>query len=101
MESSFSDEMREISRMVEILASQRDDALKELKVAREEVEILRLELAEAQKDLHKKNLDVEFLTLSHKLADSPQSLAEARATVRRLKAGVEKAISLLRDDAGI
>ena len=101
MESSFSDEMREISRMVEILASQRDDALKELKVAREEAEILRLELAEAQKDLHKKNLDIEFLTLSHKLADSPQSLAEARATVRRLKAGVEKAISLLRDDAGI
>lgn len=101
METSLSKELQDLSRKIGILAAQRDEAQGELKRAREEISDLQRRLAEKEAELHKSNLDVEFLTLSHKLADSPQKLAEARATVRRMLAGVEKAISLLKEDAGI
>lgn len=101
MEASFSKELQALSDLIELLAAQRDEAAVKLRVALEEVADLKAQLKKTQEELHQKTLDVEFLTLSHKLADTPQSLAEARATVRRLKAGVDKAIALLRDDATI
>ena len=82
-----------------ILASQRDEARAALKLASEEIEDLKKELEQAREELHQKDLDVEFLTLSHRLAESPQSLAEARATVKRILGKVDKAIALLKDDA--
>lgn len=101
MESSFSNEIRELSRQIETLATQRDEARQALKRAREEVADLQLRLEESEKATKRMSLDIEYLTLSHKLADTPQKLAEARATLRRLIARVDKAISLVRDDARI
>ena len=86
---------------IETLASQRDEALAELKKAREEITDLKRRLSEVSEELHSKNLDVEFLTLSHKLAQTPGALAEARTTVRRMLAKVDKAIALLKEDARI
>ena len=86
---------------IETLASQRDEALAELKKAREEITDLKRRLSEVSEELHSKNLDVEFLTLSHKLAQTPGALAEARTTVRRMIAKVDKAIALLKEDARI
>ena len=101
MESSFSNEIRELSRQIETLATQRDEARQALKRAREEVADLQIRLEESEKAAKRMSLDIEYLTLSHKLADTPQKLAEARATLRRLIARVDKAISLVRDDARI
>lgn len=81
------------------LAAQRDEALKRLRKAEEETADLRRELAAMREELHRKELDVEYLSLSHKLADTPQALAEARKTVRRMLAGVERALALLKEDA--
>lgn len=86
---------------IETLASQRDEALAELKKAREEITDLKRRLSEVSEELHSKNLDVEFLTLSHKLAQTPGALAEARTTVRKMIAKVDKAIALLKEDARI
>ena len=101
MESSISKELQEIAVRIRLLAAQRDEAENGLKKALEEVDDLRRQLAEAREEIHKKDLDIEFLTLSHKLADTPQALAEARLTVRRLALRVDKAISLLEEDAGV
>lgn len=101
MESPFEGGLRGLSAGISRLASQRDEALEALEQAREEISDLRQKLREAEKELHRKYLDVEYLTVSHKLADSPQALAEARATVKKMIAAVEKTISLLRADAGI
>ena len=99
MESSVSKELEELSANIGILASQRDEARAALKRASEEIEDLKKELEQAREELHQKDLDVEFLTLSHRLAESPQSLADARATVKRILGKVDKAIALLKDDA--
>lgn len=93
--------LRELSKNIEILAAQRDEAKTALEKALEEVADLKRELEQTRNELHQKTLDVEFLSVSHKLADSPQTLADARATVRRMLSRVDKAISLLRDDARI
>lgn len=100
MESPLRNELEKLSVLVETLAAQRNEARRELKAAREALEDLRRELSLAKEGIHKRDLDIEYLTLSHKLADTPQALAEARATVRRMIAGVERAMALLRDDAG-
>lgn len=101
MESSFSKELEAMSRKIEILAAQRDDLKEKLAKATEEVADLKYLLSATEDELHKKTLDVEFLTLSRKLADTPQALAEARATLRRILGKVEKALALLKEDAGI
>lgn len=99
--STVSEELQQISRQIETLAAQRDEARKALKMALERAADLEAELELSREELHKQELDVEFLSLSHKLADTPQKLAEARATVRRMIAGVDRAIALLKDDSGI
>ena len=101
MDSSVAKELQALTHKVEALAAQRDNALDRLKEANEEIADLRHQLDKALQDLHRKDLDVEFLTLSHKLADTPQALADARATVKGMIARVDKAIALLKEDARI
>lgn len=101
METSVSRELQSLSAKIGKLASQRDGALGELRRAREEITDLKRELEETRERLRKSELDVEFLTLSHRLADTPEALAEARKTVKKILARVEKAISLLKEDARI
>lgn len=101
MESSISKELLEMGRKIKALAAQRDEARSQLQQALEEVADLKRELTAAKEEIHRSNLDIEFLTLSHKLADTPQALAEARTTVRRLISRVDKAIALLEEDPRI
>ena len=101
MESSLTRELQELSAMVSTLAAQRDEALGKLDKALEEVADLQRQLEADRKEAHRKDLDIEFLTVSHKLADSPEALARARATVKGMLARVEKAIALLKGDAGM
>lgn len=101
MESSISIELQEISRRIEVLTAQRDEARASLEQAQDEIMGLKSLVSELQTELKKKELDVEFLTVSHKLADTPQSLADARSTLKKLIARVDRAIGMLREDAGI
>ena len=101
MESSISIELQEISRRIEVLTAQRDEARASLEQAQDEITGLKSLVSELQTELKKKELDVEFLTVSHKLADTPQSLADARSTLKKLIARVDRAIGMLREDAGI
>lgn len=101
MESSISIELQEISRRIEVLTAQRDEARASLEHAQDEITGLKSLVSELQTELKKKELDVEFLTVSHKLADTPQSLADARSTLKKLIARVDRAIGMLREDAGI
>ena len=101
MDSSLSKELRELALHLESLASQRDEAVSLLNRANEEISDLRHQIAGLQEELHKKNLDVEYLTVSPKLADTPGALYDARTTVRRMLTRVEKAIALLKEDARI
>ncbi len=43
-------------------------------------------------------LDVEFLTVSHRLADSPEAIRSARTRISRMIRTLDKCITLLKDD---
>lgn len=101
MEISLSDKLASLLTKIELLAQQRDDALMQAEILREENAALKEELKATEEKLHNSTLDAKFLTLSHKLADNPQSLADARKMVSKMLGRVEKAIALLQDDPQI
>lgn len=101
MEVSLSDSMASLEPKIRALAAQRDDALSLLEEALKENDRLRLELQTTRSKLQESMVETEYLSLSHKLADNPQALAQARSTVRKMLAKVEKAITLLEEDARI
>lgn len=101
LDSTATDGLQALARNIETLANQRDEALAALRKAREENADLRYEMGLMREELQRKTLDAEYLSLSHKLAEGPQALAEARATVRGLIARIDKAIALLKEDARI
>lgn len=101
LDSTAKEELRRLSQGIERLAVQRDEARAALRAAREEIADLRRETAALKESLRQRELDVEYLTVSRRLADNPQSLADARKTVRGMLAKVEKAIALLKEDARI
>lgn len=101
MESSVPLELRQLSSKIELLAAQRDEAVEALRESREEAEDLKRRLKAMQEELHSKTLDVEYLTVSHKLADNPEALAQARAKIREMIGRIDKAVAMLKEDARI
>lgn len=101
MDSTVAKQLKILLESVETLASQRDTAMGMLKEAQEEISDLKYQLAKAEEELRRARLDIEFLTLSRKLADNPQALADARGMVKGMLGRVEKALNLLKEDARI
>ena len=62
-----------------------------------------LELRERQKSdtqrLENSLKDIEFLSLSHRLADSPEALMDARKEISRLIRTIDSCIRLLKEDS--
>lgn len=97
--------------LLEILESSRrhTDALTDrLKALQDENAQLRARVAdlsdrldEASQERDKALMDVEYLTLSHRLADTPEALVNARREVARLIRVVDRCITLLKDDPQI
>ena len=101
LDSPVVKELQRIAQNIEKIAAQRDEAVASLEKANEEIKDLKREVSCLNEMLHQKSLDIEFLTLSRKLASSPEALAEARVTVKRMLGKVDKALALLRNDAEI
>lgn len=58
---------------------------------------LRRSMAKAAEDREKALLDVEYLRISHKLADSPDSLVEARKVIAGLIRNIDRCIEMLKE----
>lgn len=69
-----------------------------IKALEEEKEDLRRELDETRARLRKAELDVEFLTMSHRLADSPDSIISTRRHIARLIRNIDSCISMLKEE---
>lgn len=83
------------------LASQRDSLRIENERLAKELETLRGQLEESRKELSAARMEVDFLTVSHRLADSPDKLISARRRLQRLITKIDRCVSLLKDDADI
>lgn len=98
MPSSSEPLLAEIYSKIEQLAARRAEA--EAKIARLEEELAdtRAELDDMRSQLHRARLDAEFLTLSHRLADSPEGLLTARRLIASLIRKVDAAITMVKND---
>ena len=63
-----------------------------------ENEDLRTQLSETRAELDNTRKDVEFLTMSHRLADSPDSVISARRRIARLIRTIYNCISMLKEE---
>ncbi|MEZ3551056.1 MAG: hypothetical protein K1W02_10075 [Muribaculaceae bacterium] len=64
----------------------------------EENNNLRAELEETKKQLCNTRRDVEFLTMSYRLADSPDTIVSARRRIARLIRTIDSCISMLKEE---
>ncbi len=99
---------RQLSRIIKdlrqkamALATERDQAKAEMGRLKQENEALKEQLAESLHDLQTARMEVDFLTISHRLADSPENLISARRRLQRLIAKIDRCVSLLKEDAEI
>lgn len=90
--------LADIQKKIAALAESRDRAEEQCRRLRTDIDGLKAELSDRDARLQKAMLEIEFLTLSHKLADSPDALAEARRKIAGLIRKVDAAISLVKSD---
>lgn len=62
-----------------------------------EIDNLRADLRQAQSEIELARRDAEFLTMSHRLADSPDSLVETRRHIAGLIRTIDLCISMLKE----
>lgn len=83
------------------LASQRDKAVRESALLNVRVETLEGQLADTRRELEQARMEIDFLTVSHRLAEDPDHLISARRRVQRLIAKIDRCVGLLKEDAEI
>lgn len=96
---------QELIQSISLLSNKIDGLLRQQKKLREKVNKLELQNQELQL-LHQQDkaslLDaqkkIEFLSLSHRLADSPEALIQARNNVSRLIRTIDKCIQMINED---
>lgn len=101
MERSLTTIIDSLSAKVMRLVSQRDSLKEENSDLKEEIARLKGMVDEDMNQIASLEKEVEFLKLSHRLADSPETLIESRRIVAALIRKIDRCITLLNDDAEI
>ncbi len=91
----------ELRAKIEQMATQRDAAIAVQTSKTQEAEELKRELDDCRQQLREARMEIDFLTVSHRLADSPANLISARRRLQRLIAKIDRCVSLLKEDADI
>ena len=89
--SQISDKITEL----EAIQEQKNSRIKFLE---EENQDLREKLKEQSQLLNQANIDKEFLTMSHRLADSPDTIISTRRRIARLIRTIDNCISMLKEE---
>lgn len=90
--------LAEIRKKISQLAAQRDAAIARIADLESHVSDLESDLTETREALDRAKLDAEFLTVSHRLADTPEALVVTRRKILSLIRKVDSAINLLKND---
>ncbi len=69
-----------------------------IKVLEDENDDLKYQLKEKTALLNKVTIDNEFLTMSHRLAESPDSIISTRRRIARLIRTIDNCISMLKEE---
>lgn len=98
MARSIMTALRNLEDKAERLALRNEKLKSENQALRREVESMRQRLSEVGEERRRALLDAEYLSVSYKLADSPQKLAEARRHLAGLIRVLDRCITRLKED---
>lgn len=101
MARNLSPIITELRSAINLLVRRKNIAENENKEMKLELERLKTELEDCKHQLDLAKMEVDFLTVSHRLADDPNHLISARRRLQRLIAKIDRCVSLLKDDADI
>lgn len=95
----------ELIQTITMLSRKVDDLMAQLKLAQERAARLEEENSELRKiheddisKLQQAQKDIEFLSLSHRLADNPEALVDARKQISQLIRTIDSCIRLINQD---
>lgn len=97
MAEALIDVLNSLSSRIESLAEDYKKLEERIKELESENELLKAEISEKDRELKMSQQDVEYLTISHRLADNPDSIISARRHIARLVRTIDNCISMLRD----
>ena len=87
-----------LSKKIDSLLSEREMLIDRVKVLSEENKLLREYHNKDTLKINNALKDIEYLSLSHRLADSPEALVSARNNISELIRTIDSCIRLLRED---
>lgn len=87
-----------LSRRIDGLLEERDRLLDKIRELDSENRELKAQKEQDRLMLENSRKDIEFLSMSHRLADSPEALVEARNKISKLVRTIDSCIRLLKED---
>ena len=87
-----------LARKIDGLLETQKSLLEKVKSLELENQELRLRHIQDTEDLEKAKKDIEFLSLSHRMAQSPEALVSARAKISQLIRTVDSCIRMIKED---
>ena len=87
-----------LSRRIDGLLEERDRLLDKIRELDSENRELKAQKEQDRLLLENSRKDIEFLSMSHRLADSPEALVEARNKISKLVRTIDSCIRLLKED---
>ncbi len=101
MPSSLQSTLTAIEKKISLLEQSRSQLAQRCSELERANADLESKLRETEKLLEAQRLDSQFLTVSHRLADSPDTIVEARRKISNIIRRIDKAISLATDDPSL
>ncbi len=90
--------LADLNEKISRLAGVQEALKKRIIELEKENENLKAELKESRDMLDKANTDVEFLTMSHRLAENPDSIIATRRRIARLIRTIDNCISMIKEE---
>lgn len=90
--------LNSLSKRIDDLISENMELKKEKEELEKEIQDLRRQHELDKSSIQKAQRDLEFLALSHRLADSPEALISARNKISELIRTIDKCILLMNED---
>lgn len=87
----------ELRNKIDTLGKKADSLAEENRRLEDENISLRSEVKALREELQRKNLDSEFLEVSHMIADTPDSLVLARRRIATMIRTIDKCLEMLRE----
>ena len=91
-------ELNSVENKISNLLAIHQKLIEKISSLEDENKFLKKELDKKNKIIDKANLDIEYLTISHKLASSPEALIATRRQIARLIRTIDNCIAMLHED---